>query len=109
MDNERRRPLDEAYELIEEVERPGAYIMLGLTREAPSSEIQRAMIQALTQQTQRGYPMKFIANAQKQLKDAQKRLELDAQVLSLDEWMPELDVIRNRYALFDFLKDAGSR
>lgn len=105
MENESIRYLATARELLAELERPDAYTLLGLAQEAPFSEIQKAFQKAFSERTHTGYSIEAITEAQRQLKDAQKRLELDSQSLHQDEWLRELENLRNRYALFDFLAD----
>lgn len=107
MGDERGRYLDAARELLKELERPGAYEVLDISRTTPSSEIQKAFVRALANRSRTGHTVPDFAQARDQLKDTQKRLELDTQTLDRDEWLRELERLRNRYALFDFL--AGLR
>lgn len=107
MGDERGRYLDAARELLRELERPTAYETLDISRTTPSSEIQKAFVRALADRSRTGHSMSDLAHSRDQLTDIQKRLELDTQTLDRDEWLRELELLRNHYALFDFL--AGLR
>lgn len=105
MGDEQDRFLDQARDLISELQRPSSYTILGATRDTPSSDILGAFMQAMQVRQQTGYSVQELAQAQAELKDAQKRLELDSQALDRDDWLQQLESLRNRYALFDFLAD----
>lgn len=104
MGDERGRYLDAAHEFLQELERPGASEMLEISRTTPSSEIQNRFVRALANRSRTGLSMPDLAQARGQLMDTQKRLELDTQTLDNDEWLRELERLRNYYALFDFLE-----
>lgn len=105
MEDETDRLLDRARELLDELQRPDAYTVLGATRDTPSSKIHAAYMQAVRIQAQTGHPGQESASARAELMDAHKRLVIDSQSLDLDDWLRELDALRNRYALYDFVAD----
>lgn len=109
MEDERNQYLNAVRELIEDLERPNAYMALDLTPKTPSSEIQKAFMLKLVELTKTGHSKTLIADARKQLVDVQTRVELDTQTLDRDEWLHELDGLRNLYALFDFTEDVRGR
>lgn len=99
--------LDAAREVLRDLERPSAYAVLGVLRETPASELQKACMEAIRERSRMGRSMQELTRARTRLMDTQKRLELDSQTLDRDEWLRELESLRNHYALFDFL--AGVR
>ena len=105
MGKEQDRYLDAAREFLTELESPNAYMLLGASRETPSSELLSAFMRAFRESSKSGRSPQVLAPAREQLKDTQKRLELDATLLDRDLWMREFETLRNQYALVDFLRD----
>ena len=105
MGNEPDRRLDAARELLQELERPNAYSLLSVVRETPASELQNEFMQALRKRSETGLSSQVLNQAREQLMNVDRRLELDTRFLDRETWQRELENLRNRFAMVDFLKD----
>lgn len=89
----------ELEELLADLKRPNPYALLSLSLTAPHPAIHRAFQKAIAAGGREAGPLN---QARIALTDLVTRREWDARTLHAEQWLLELDGLRNHFALLDY-------